>query len=93
VWDRREAIFRAAALAESGDLVVVAGRGHDTRLVFGSRVEILDDHRVLEEALAAAYRDRRAAPGAGLAPDDDRGARRDPAYSHSMVAGGLEVTS
>ncbi|MCL6580361.1 MAG: UDP-N-acetylmuramoyl-L-alanyl-D-glutamate--2,6-diaminopimelate ligase [Firmicutes bacterium] len=71
VEDRAEAIHHAVSLAERGDLVLVAGRGHDTRLVFGSRVEILDDHEVLAEAL------RRTAA----------------AYSHSMVAGGLEVTS
>lgn len=73
VEDRREAIFRAAGLAVSGDLVVVAGRGHDVRLVFGSHVEILDDREVLQEALSAVYRAR--------------------TYSHSMVEGGLEVTS
>ena len=71
IEDRREAIFRAAAIARSGDLVVVAGRGHDARLVFGSRVETLDDREVLEEALRQAQA----------------------AYSHSMVEGGLEVTS
>jgi len=71
VEDRAEAIHHAVSLAEPGDLVLVAGRGHDTRLVFGSRVEILDDREVLAEAL------RRAADS----------------YSHSMVAGGLEVTS
>lgn len=82
VPDRREAIFRAAALAEPGDLVVVAGRGHDVKLVFGSRVEILDDRAVLEEALRAQPR---AADG------EARGAPEP--YSHSMVEGGLEVTS
>ncbi len=73
VEDRREAIFRAAALAQSGDLVVVAGRGHDVKLVFGSRVETLDDREVLQDALSAVHRAR--------------------TYSHSMVEGGLEVTS
>lgn len=73
VRDRREAIFRAAALARSGDLVMVAGRGHDVRLVSGSAVEILDDRQVLAQALEAAYSQS--------------------SYSHSMVPGGLEVTS
>jgi len=73
IEDRREAIFRAAALARAGDLVVVAGRGHDVKLVFGSRVEILDDREVLRQALLAAH--------------------HLPSYSHSMVEGGLEVTS
>ncbi len=79
IEDRRQAIFRAAALAESGDLVVVAGRGHDVKLVFGPRVEILDDRLVLEEALTALHRTKTADDAAG--------------YSHSMVEGGLEVTS
>lgn len=91
VEDRREAIFRAAAMAGSGDLVIVAGRGHDAKLVSGSRVETLDDREVLAEALAAAHPGRALAaavaadPGPLGAPDYD--------YSHSMVAGGLEVTS
>lgn len=54
VFDRREAIYRAAEVARSGDLVMVAGRGHDAKLVFGTRVEILDDREVLREALEYA---------------------------------------
>jgi len=69
VQDRREAICRAADVAGSGDLVVVAGRGHDAKLVFGSNVEILDDREVLERALADVCRTRHShsivAGGAG----------------------------
>ncbi len=79
VTDRREAIFRATALARSGDLVVVAGRGHDVKLVFGETVEILDDRDVLEQALLEACLGR---AGSGPGP-----------HSHSIVEGGLEVTS
>ncbi len=70
VEDRRTAIFRAAALAESGDLVMVAGRGHDVKLVFGSRTELLDDREVLREAIAAAYLARKVEKAGPAAPDD-----------------------
>jgi UDP-N-acetylmuramoyl-L-alanyl-D-glutamate--2,6-diaminopimelate ligase len=53
VENRREAIYRAVQAAKDGDLVVVAGRGHDVKLVFGSEVETLDDREVLKAALAS----------------------------------------
>ncbi len=63
IEDRREAIYQAVAMAEPGDLVVVAGRGHDVKLIFGTDVEILDDRAVLKEALARVHAARREAAG------------------------------
>jgi UDP-N-acetylmuramoyl-L-alanyl-D-glutamate--2,6-diaminopimelate ligase len=54
VADRREAIFRAVADAEAGDLVLIAGKGHEPyQEVAGGRKLPFDDAEVAREALAA----------------------------------------
>jgi UDP-N-acetylmuramoyl-L-alanyl-D-glutamate--2,6-diaminopimelate ligase len=51
--DRRAAIERAVALAAAGDVVVIAGKGHETGQEFaGGRKEPFDDVVVAREALA-----------------------------------------
>jgi UDP-N-acetylmuramoyl-L-alanyl-D-glutamate--2,6-diaminopimelate ligase len=52
--DRRASIHRAIALARPGDVVVIAGKGHERGQEFaGGRVEPFDDVAVAREALAA----------------------------------------
>jgi UDP-N-acetylmuramoyl-L-alanyl-D-glutamate--2,6-diaminopimelate ligase len=52
--DRRAAIHRAVALAEPGDVVVIAGKGHEQGQEFaGGRKEPFDDVTVAREALRA----------------------------------------
>ncbi len=51
--DRRRAIERAIAEARSGDVVLVAGKGHETYQIVGDRVLPFDDGAVVREALAA----------------------------------------
>ncbi len=51
--DRRQAIFKAIALARAGDLVVIAGKGHETYQIVGSTILDFDDRVVAAEALAA----------------------------------------
>ena len=46
--DRREAIRKALELAEDGDMVLIAGKGHENTQTFADRVEYFDD---AEEAL------------------------------------------
>ncbi len=49
--DRRKAIYGAIELAQAADVVVVAGKGHETGQDFGTRVEPFDDAEVVREAL------------------------------------------
>jgi len=41
--DRREAIRKAIDLSEEGDLVLIAGKGHENTQTFSDRVEYFDD--------------------------------------------------
>jgi UDP-N-acetylmuramoyl-L-alanyl-D-glutamate--2,6-diaminopimelate ligase len=52
IVDRHEAIARAIELARPGDLVLVAGKGHEKYQVIGDRVLPFDDVAVAREALA-----------------------------------------
>ncbi|NNN03569.1 MAG: UDP-N-acetylmuramoyl-L-alanyl-D-glutamate--2,6-diaminopimelate ligase [Acidimicrobiaceae bacterium] len=51
VADRAEAIARAVAVAEPGDVVVVAGKGHERTQVFADREVPFNDHDVVAEEL------------------------------------------
>jgi UDP-N-acetylmuramoyl-L-alanyl-D-glutamate--2,6-diaminopimelate ligase len=49
--DRRRAIERAIAEAGAGDVVLVAGKGHETYQIFGDHIVDFDDLAVAREAL------------------------------------------
>src|SRR3954449_6468354 len=52
--DRRASIFRAIGLARPGDVVVIAGKGHERGQEFADgRVEPFDDRTVAREAIQA----------------------------------------
>ena len=51
--DRRSAIARAVLLAEPGDVVVIAGKGHEQGQEIAEVVHPFDDRAVAREALAA----------------------------------------
>src|SRR3954449_12798992 len=52
--DRRASIFRAVGMAAPGDVVVIAGKGHEQGQEFaGGRKEPFDDAAVAREAIAA----------------------------------------
>jgi len=53
IADRRAAIEFAIHEAGDGDVVVIAGRGHESDQVFADRTEPFDDRIVAREALAA----------------------------------------
>jgi len=49
--DRRQAIIRAITMAETGDVVLLAGKGHETYQLIGGRKIDFDDADVAAEAL------------------------------------------
>ncbi|HYL28164.1 MAG TPA: UDP-N-acetylmuramoyl-L-alanyl-D-glutamate--2,6-diaminopimelate ligase, partial [Candidatus Nitrosotalea sp.] len=51
--DRRRAIERAIAEAQAGDVVLVAGKGHEAYQIIGERIAPFDDAAVARAALAA----------------------------------------
>ncbi|HEY7184934.1 MAG TPA: UDP-N-acetylmuramoyl-L-alanyl-D-glutamate--2,6-diaminopimelate ligase [Vicinamibacterales bacterium] len=61
IVDRREAIVRAVQMAAAGDVVLVAGKGHEKYQEIAGRTMPFDDIEVAREALEA----RRLKSGAG----------------------------
>jgi UDP-N-acetylmuramoyl-L-alanyl-D-glutamate--2,6-diaminopimelate ligase len=51
IVDRREAIVRALEMAEPGDAVVIAGKGHETYQVLRDRTIPFDDRQIAREVL------------------------------------------
>ncbi|MGZ8737578.1 MAG: UDP-N-acetylmuramoyl-L-alanyl-D-glutamate--2,6-diaminopimelate ligase, partial [Nocardioides sp.] len=52
VGDRREAIRLAVSLAAEGDVLVVAGKGHETGQEVAGTVHPFDDRDVLREEMS-----------------------------------------
>jgi UDP-N-acetylmuramoyl-L-alanyl-D-glutamate--2,6-diaminopimelate ligase len=52
IVDRREAIFRAVTLAKPSDVVLIAGKGHETYQILPTGKIHFDDREVAREALA-----------------------------------------
>lgn len=52
--DRREAIGQAVGLAGDGDVLLLAGKGHEQSIVVGTESRPWDDRTAAREALAAA---------------------------------------
>ena len=51
IVDRRAAIAHGLSIAEAGDVVVIAGKGHETTQDLGSETIEFDDRRVVHEEL------------------------------------------
>lgn len=51
VINRREAIERAISLAQTGDTVIIAGKGHETYQILGDKTIPFDDREVAREIL------------------------------------------
>lgn len=54
VVDREQAIRRALTEASSGDVIVIAGKGHETVQIVGDRSRPFDDREIARRALADA---------------------------------------
>lgn len=52
--DRREAVGHAIGLARAGDLVLLAGKGHEQSIIYGTERRPWDDRRAAREALRDA---------------------------------------
>ena len=52
--DRREAIEQALALVKPGDLILIAGKGHETYQISKDTVRPFDDRKVVSEILGRA---------------------------------------
>jgi UDP-N-acetylmuramoyl-L-alanyl-D-glutamate--2,6-diaminopimelate ligase len=52
IGDRNEAIHRAVADLETGDVLLVAGKGHETGQIIGQKILPFSDHEVVRAALA-----------------------------------------
>ncbi len=52
VEDRKEAIAKAASIARRGDILVVAGKGHEDYQIIGNQKRHFDDREVLAEILS-----------------------------------------
>ncbi|HYR58521.1 MAG TPA: UDP-N-acetylmuramoyl-L-alanyl-D-glutamate--2,6-diaminopimelate ligase [Chthoniobacteraceae bacterium] len=51
IADRREAIFKAIAMAQARDIILIAGKGHETYQEFADHTSPFDDVAVAREAL------------------------------------------
>jgi UDP-N-acetylmuramyl tripeptide synthase len=51
IVDRREAIFRAIMQARPGDVIVIAGKGHETYQILPTGKIHFDDREVAREAM------------------------------------------
>ena len=56
IGDRAEAIHAAVAMMGKGDVVLVAGKGHETGQIVGSTIIPFSDHEVIRLALAQVAR-------------------------------------
>ncbi|MBR5006547.1 MAG: UDP-N-acetylmuramyl-tripeptide synthetase, partial [Clostridia bacterium] len=57
IVDRREAIWYAIRNAKPGDVIILAGKGHETTQIFKDRTVEFDERKVAAEALKAIYGD------------------------------------
>ena len=62
VPDRRAAIARALDLIGEGDILLVAGKGHETMQILGTDLHHFDDRAVVREILAETDAEASAAP-------------------------------
>src|SRR5699024_12739729 len=51
IIDRRHAIFRAIELADADDVVLIAGKGHETEQEIKGKVFEFDDRQVAKDAI------------------------------------------
>ncbi|WP_085905209.1 UDP-N-acetylmuramoyl-L-alanyl-D-glutamate--2,6-diaminopimelate ligase [Kiloniella majae] len=63
--DRRKAIFRAVSDLNDGDLLIIAGKGHESGQIVGDKVLPFDDRIVAKEAIDHTLETRNTAQDTG----------------------------
>lgn len=53
IEDRKKAIYQVISEAKAGDVVLIAGKGHETYQIIGERTLEFDDRKVALEAIQA----------------------------------------
>lgn len=56
IVDRRQAIEKAVEMAKPGDVVLIAGKGHETYQIIGQQTLDFDDRLVAKEAIRGLYK-------------------------------------
>ncbi|MCI0764558.1 UDP-N-acetylmuramoyl-L-alanyl-D-glutamate--2,6-diaminopimelate ligase [Bacillus sp. TL12] len=51
IVDRKEAIFYAVSEAKAEDIIIIAGKGHETYQIIGKEVHHFDDREIAKEAI------------------------------------------
>ncbi|MBO1624860.1 UDP-N-acetylmuramoyl-L-alanyl-D-glutamate--2,6-diaminopimelate ligase [Bacillus cereus] len=51
IIDRKEAIFHAVSEAKAEDIIIIAGKGHETYQIIGKDVHHFDDREIAKEAI------------------------------------------
>jgi UDP-N-acetylmuramoyl-L-alanyl-D-glutamate--2,6-diaminopimelate ligase len=51
IGDRREAIASAVTMLKAGDMLIVAGKGHEEGQIVGTEVHPFSDHEEIRKAL------------------------------------------
>ena len=57
IIDRKDAIFEAVKEAKENDIVIIAGKGHETYQIFPDKTIHFDDREIAREALKEFYKD------------------------------------
>jgi UDP-N-acetylmuramoyl-L-alanyl-D-glutamate--2,6-diaminopimelate ligase len=58
ISDRREAIRAAAMMARKGDIILIAGKGHEDYQIIGTEKHHFDDREQIREAFAATHNNK-----------------------------------
>lgn len=53
IVNRRDAIYRAVELAQTGDIILIAGKGHETYQILKDGTIHFDDREVARDAVKA----------------------------------------
>jgi UDP-N-acetylmuramoyl-L-alanyl-D-glutamate--2,6-diaminopimelate ligase len=55
ISDRREAIRTAAMMAHKGDIILIAGKGHEDYQIIGTEKHHFDDREQIREAFTSTH--------------------------------------